>query len=137
MSDINWWAVLLATVASMVIGSLWYGPLFGKMFMKVSGMDKWTPEERAAAQKAMMTSYFLQFIASLVMFYVLAHIINSFDGMTVAGGITGALWVWLGFIVPVKLADTLWGGNRTLSFLTMGNMLVTLVVAGAIIGGMH
>ena len=33
MMYINYWAVLVSAIASMAIGSLWYGPLFGKQFM--------------------------------------------------------------------------------------------------------
>ena len=51
--DINgyynkFWAVLVSAVASMVIGSVWYGPIFGKVFTRAMGMDKKTPEEMAA-----------------------------------------------------------------------------------------
>jgi hypothetical protein len=130
----NYWAVLVSAVASMVIGSIWFGPLFGKQFMQASGMDKWTPEQRAEATKAMMNSYLIQVVASLLMFYVLAHFISGMDAMTTTGGMTAAFWIWLGFVVPVKIGDAIWGGSWKLSTLTAGNMLVTLLAAGAILG---
>lgn len=37
--DINWLAIL-AAASSLVIGFLWYGPLFGKAWMKESGMTE-------------------------------------------------------------------------------------------------
>src|SRR5216117_550063 len=33
----NWVAIIVATVAAMVIGFLWYGPVFGKSWMTLSG----------------------------------------------------------------------------------------------------
>lgn len=135
MWNVNLLAVLASAVASMVIGSVWYGPLFGKKFMEVMGMGTWTPEQKEAMKKQMMFTYLAQFVASLVMFYVLAHVISAFNGMTVRGGMTGALWMWIGFVVPLKLADALWGGKMTMFWLSIGNMLVTLLAAGAIIGG--
>jgi Protein of unknown function (DUF1761) len=38
VADINWLAVLVATASSFVLGSLWYGPVFGKPWMRASGM---------------------------------------------------------------------------------------------------
>ena len=57
MSDINFWAVLVCAIVSMIVGSIWYGPLFGKLFMREMGMDKWTPEKQAAMKKSMGMSY--------------------------------------------------------------------------------
>lgn len=132
--DINIWAVVVSAVASMVIGSIWFGPLFGSQFRNASGMDKWTPEQQQAAMKAAGQSYVIQVLASLLMFYVLARFIGEAGDMTVQGGIMTALWVWAGFVVPVKVGDAIWGGSWKLSALVAGNMLVTLLVTGAIIG---
>ena len=38
--DINYIAVVGAAVAAMVIGFLWYGPLFGKQWTKLMNFDK-------------------------------------------------------------------------------------------------
>ena len=38
MHPINWLAVIVATVATFILGGLWYGPLFGRMWMAASGM---------------------------------------------------------------------------------------------------
>ncbi len=52
--DINYWAVLVAAVVSMVIGALWYSPvLFGKLWMKYSGLS----DKKLA--EAILFSYFL------------------------------------------------------------------------------
>lgn len=38
---VNYWAILAAAVASFVLGWIWHSPfLFGKMYMKLSNMDK-------------------------------------------------------------------------------------------------
>jgi hypothetical protein len=134
--DVNIWAIVLSAVASMVIGSIWYGALFGKVFEKACGMDQWTPQQKAEAQKKMASSYILQLVASLVMFYVLAMFISDRGDMTVVGGIVTGLWVWIGFIVPTQLGAAIWGGNMTLFWLGAGNMLATMVASGAIIGAM-
>jgi Protein of unknown function (DUF1761) len=39
-ADLNWVAVLVSALAGFVIGGLWYGPLFQKPWMQLSGMTK-------------------------------------------------------------------------------------------------
>jgi hypothetical protein len=130
----NYLAVAAAAIASMVIGSLWYGPLFGKTFMRAMGMEQWSPERQAAEKKKMGKLYAMQLVASLVMFYVLSLFIDSTATFSLSGGVVIAFWAWLGFVVPVQLGQAIWGGSMTLFWIGAGNMLVTLVVAGAIIG---
>jgi len=132
--EINYLGVVASAIASMVIGSVWYGPLFGKTFMHAMGMDQWTPERQAAEKKKMGKLYATQLIASLVMFYVLAAFMGKTSSVGISGGISTALWAWIGFVVPVQLGNAIWGGNMTLFWLGAGNMLLTLLAAGAILG---
>lgn len=136
MYNVNFIAIVLSAIASMVIGSIWYGPLFGKAFMKAMGMDKWSEQRKAEEKKKMGKMYLIQFLASVLMFYVVAMLVLKLDMMSVSGGMMVAFWAWLGFVVPVKLGDAIWGGSMTLFWLGAGNMLLTLLAAGAVIGGM-
>ncbi len=131
---INYWAVLVSAIVSMIIGSIWYGPLFGKKFMEIMGMANCSPEERAKMQKSMTSSYILQFIGSLVMFFVLAWYITTSTHTGAGGGLANAFGLWLGFVVPLSLSNALWGGKMSLFWINIGCMLVTLLAAGAIIG---
>jgi hypothetical protein len=131
---VNYWAVLVCAIASMVVGSIWFGPLFGKMYMGLMGMDQWSPEKRAEMKKSMTLTYIWQFIASLVMFYVFAYLAGRLNIMTVMGYLKLAVLAWIGFIVPLKLGDALWGGKMAMFWLAIGNSLITLLVGGAILG---
>ncbi len=44
---VNYVAVVVAALANMVIGYVWFGPLFGKMYMRLQGM---TQEQTNAAR---------------------------------------------------------------------------------------
>lgn len=134
MAPVNFLAVLVAAVSSMVVGSIWYGPLFGKMFMAAMGMNSWTPEKQAAMKKKMWLSYLGQFIGSFVMFFFLAGLIVGFNQHSLPGGLWVAFTVWLGFVMPLVLGELLWGGSKTMFWLKTGNMFITLMVAGAILG---
>jgi hypothetical protein len=131
---INYWAVLAATIASMIIGGLWYGPLFGKKFMQATGMDTWSAEKKKEMKKSMGASYAWQFVASAVMFFVLSWYVTTSIHPGIMGGVTNAFGLWLGFVVPLSLSNALWGGKMKLFWLNIGCMLITLLVGGAIIG---
>jgi hypothetical protein len=137
MTGVNIWAVLVAAIASMAIGSVWYGPLFGKVFTHALGMGEWSQEKRDSMKKGMAMMYVSQFIASLVMFYVLAMFMGATGHSGVGDGVFIAFWAWLGFIVPLKFGDELWGGKMKLFWLGIGNSLITLLVGAAILGALR
>lgn len=134
MSQVNVWAVLVSALAAMAVGSIWYGPLFGKLFRHEMGMDAWSAERQAREKKRMGFAFFLQFVASLVMFFSLASFYYGLGYLGVRNALMVSGMVWLGFIVPVKVGDAVWGGNWKLFWLAIGNFLVTLLVVGVIIG---
>ena len=134
---VNYLAVLVAAVASMIIGSLWYGPLFGKPWMALMGM---TPEKIAAAKgKSMAMNYGLMFVGSFVMSFVLAHslffVTSTYIHTTyLIVGMTVGFWSWLGFVAPVTLGSVLWENKSwNLWLLNNGYYIVTLVVMGVIL----
>jgi hypothetical protein len=61
---VNWLAVIVAAASGFVIGSLWYGPVFGKVWMRLTGMTK---EKGAQANMAVTFggAYVLNLIAAL------------------------------------------------------------------------
>lgn len=134
MIHINFLAVFTSAVASMIIGAIWYGPLLGKEFMQAMGMDKWTPEHKAKMQKSMMMSYALQFVSSIFMFDVLAWLMAGLGQMSVRGGLLVATLLWIGFVVPLKFGEAIWGGKMILFWISISNMLIALFAAAVIIG---
>lgn len=115
MPDINYLAVLVAGLVNMVVGFLWFGPLFGKIFMEGMG---WNPTDMDAAKARMakmnMTWTYIQaFIGALVMAYILSHFTwgmnEAFDRTAdVMSGLSTGFWIWLGFVVPVLWGKILW-----------------------------
>ena len=143
---INYLAVFGAAAASMVLGAIWYGPLFSTRWVELSGM---TPETIAAAKaKGMGKSYALAAIGSLVMAYVLAHsfvfassylmlassAIGPGPNAAIAAGLMVGFWNWLGFIAPVTLGAVLWEGKPwKLWLLNNAYYLLSLLVMGMIL----
>jgi hypothetical protein len=103
---INYLAVALAAVSSMIIGSIWYSPfLFAKPWMSLTGINM----EGAKAKRN--TSYVLMFVSALVLAYVLAHFVAYFNVATIGQALQLGFWAWLGFCVTTKLSDYLFA-NR-------------------------
>lgn len=100
----------------------------------------WTEEKMRemkkdpAMKKKMMRSYVIQFVASLVMAYVLAHIVDFAKGTTVMAGLQAGFWTWLGFIATTFLGAVLWE-NRSwkLYAINSGHYLVNLMLMGVIL----
>jgi hypothetical protein len=62
VGDLDWLAILVATAAAMVLGFLWYGPLFGKVWASKSKVGSQT----GAPGKMLLTGlYYLFFNAGL------------------------------------------------------------------------
>src|SRR6185436_20582919 len=98
MMAINFWAVLVVAVISMILGSIWYGPLFGKTWGRIIGMDmqNTTPEDKKKMQKSVMPLYFLNFVLSVLTFYIFAHYVKGWQPAPGAhGGLINAFWIWL------------------------------------------
>ncbi|MEK7511036.1 MAG: DUF1761 domain-containing protein [Patescibacteria group bacterium] len=139
---INYLAVLVSAVAAIVLGALWYGPLFGKAWMKEVGYtndDVQKAKTDPKTKSAMMRSYVLMAVGALVMAFVFAHSLafaNYYlDTSGVGAGLTGAFWNWLGFIAPVTLAPMLWEGKSAKYWaITGGYYFVSLGVMGIILG---
>ena len=136
---INEFAVLASGVAAMVLGGLWYGPLFGKQWIALMGFDaQKVADMQAKGAGAMWKSYLLMFIGALLMAYVLAHGLvfgNAYLGTSgVSGGLQGAFWYWLGFIAPVTLGSVLWEGKPwKLWILNAGYYLALLLIMATIL----
>ena len=133
---INYVAVVAAAAANMVVGFLWYGPLLGKQWMHEMGFTREKIEGMAA--KGMSVTYTLQAVGALMMAYVLAHVLGisaqAFGSLTTTGALTGAFWMWLGFVAPVLLGVVLWEGKSwKLYAIQAGYFLVTLEVMAAVL----
>ncbi len=137
MIDVNFIAVIIAAVVSMIIGFVWYMPGFlGNPWMKEMG---YTPESIKKAQKKMGPMYALSFVGAIVMAYVLTHVMvfseNYFGLPRLQTGLTTAFWMWLGFVAPVQMTDVIFGGRSgKLFFINTGYQLVSLVAMGIVLG---
>ena len=133
----NYLAILACGVLSMILGSIWYGPLFGNAWMKLAGIkkpEKITPE----IKKMMIRSYGLMFLVSLIMAFVVSNELQ-FAGLAIENVglipvVIFACFQWLGFVVPSTIGSVLWEGRSwKLWFLNAGYTLVQLCLIAAVL----
>lgn len=132
---INYWAVLLAALSSMVVGTIWYGPLLGKQWMKLSGVEK-VPQTKRMPMGPYLGSLF---IMALLMAFVIAHVAfvaNSFfNNSFLQDTLSTAFWLWLGIAFTRTVSiDFSESRPRTLILINVGNQLATMLIMGLIIG---
>ncbi len=129
-------AVLVAAVASFIVGFVWYHPsVFGIMWMRWSGIS---PSAAEAGKKKMVQSMVSGFVGSLVTAYVLAHFVAVWGAVDMMGAIQLGFWAWLGFQMPIMLGSVLWeqkswnlfalnGAYWLVSTIVMAKVLVWMV----------
>ena len=99
MIPVNYWAVLVAALFTIVLGFLWFGPLFGKYWMRLVGLT-------ADTMKPGALDLVVWIGGALLMSYGLAHVLetaNAYTHMSGAkSGLATGFWLWLSFVVPVS-----------------------------------
>lgn len=133
MYEVNYLALVLSSVASMIIGMIWYGPLFGEAWMKEMGFTKADMEK--AKKKGMAGTMFTAFVSWLVLSYFAGYFIEMAG---TAGDYMASLKVvgaiWLGFIATVSLGSVLWENKSVkLYILNNGYDVVTFAAITAIL----
>lgn len=135
VTGVNLWAVLVAAVATMVVGFLWYSPfLFARSWMLAMGYDPDNKAKLDEMRKSAGKSYALSFVASLVAAFVLGKIIDVATVDSALYGMKIGFAVWLGFVTTVQLTAKLFGNQPTkLYLINTGYQLVCYLVMGAIL----
>jgi len=136
IGTINGVAVVVAALASMVIGMCWYSEKgFGKQWMKLVGINK--KELEAAKKKGMAGTMAVAFLAQLVTAIVLAIIVSVFAPGSALEGARVGFFVWIGFVGTKSLSSVLWENKpKELWILNNGHDLLALLVMGAILAAM-
>lgn len=132
--QVNIWAVILAVISSMVVGTVWYAKgVFGSKWAKLVKLDD--KKMQAGAGKAIA----ITLVVSTITAYVLAHVIylsNQFFGNSfLQDALTTGLWVWLGFVAARFIThDAFEQRPMQLTLMNIAHELVTIEIMALIIG---
>jgi hypothetical protein len=133
--DVNFLAVIVAAIATFVVGALWYSPLmFADAWMSAHGYSKEKLEAMKRARspvQGMATS----FVCFLVMAFVL-DVLATWTGVDDIGeGISLGILLWLGFAATLGLVANSFSDKPLSAFvIDTGYHFGGLALTGAIIG---
>ncbi len=107
--ELNYVAIVVATVLQFICGWAWYMVIFGKTWGAMHGYDTLSPEEQEKAQKGMMPYLIVQFAGTLLTTFVLALFVSELSSEWHAFGAAG--FFWLGFVMPTQASAVMFGGT--------------------------
>jgi fluoride ion exporter CrcB/FEX len=108
LHHINLLAVLVAAIATMVVGFLWYSPLlFAKPWMREMGYDPNDKAKMEEMKKSAGPAYGGSFLASLVSAFILALFLHWVRAESLHSGLMVGFHVWLGFVATVQFTSAL------------------------------
>ena len=135
MHSLNYWAVLVSAVATMVVGFLWYSPLlFAKPWMREMGYDPNDKAKTQEMQKSAGPAYAGSMIASLLSAFTLALIFHALAADSIHDALPISFHIWLGFVATVQFTGALFTRQSMKLFaINTGYQLVCYLVMGVIL----
>lgn len=94
-------ALGLSVVASFILGSIWYGPLFGKKWAELAGVKM----DQPCCGKPPASALIVTFLGNVLTVVALAYIIGNGQFPCAP---SAAFLVWIGFYVPLMLGSVTW-----------------------------
>ena len=132
--EVNWIAVVLATVSAMAVGFVWYSKnVFGTVWMRLAGLDQDKMKKRVIGP--MLSAV----IGSLLTAYILAHVSflahEFFKNSFFMDAVNTSFWLALGISATTLVIHNSFEQKPwKLTALAIGNRFVTLVTMGMVIG---
>ena len=127
LAELNWLAIVVATIVSFVIGFLWYGPVFGKAWLAALGK---TEDEIQPSP----TPFIVSIVTALITCVTMALLIHWLGCDTWMEGVGIGLLTGIGFIAASMFSDGAFcGWSWTLVVIQSGYRVLYSVVMAVIL----
>jgi hypothetical protein len=132
--SVNWLAVIVCVVVSMISGSLWYNPkTFFPAWWKGIGKLR-DPDEVPGIQGSMGMTWALTILSSFVQAVAMSFMVDVMGATDAGFGALTGFMLWLGFIAPTYLVNKLFAGHGLKVWaIEAGNHLINFMLFGAIL----
>ncbi len=136
MVPINLFAVLVSAIVAFIVGFLFHGPLFGKLWMKLADIHPTGNEKFKDMIPQMVWNFVSNFVTAYVLATIYAYVSTSHisNGAGIATGVMCAFLVWVGFLVTSSSIEVIWMGRKVKLWLfECASSLVVMLAMGIII----
>ena|SRR5579863_1271801 len=135
LHHLNWLAVVVAAISTMVVGFLWYSPiLFAKPWMREMGYDPTDKAKTDEMKKSAGPAYLGSTIAGFVTAVTLALFLDAIHAEDLHRGLAVSFHAWLGFVATVQFTGALFTKQSMKLFaINTGYQLVCFLVMGTIL----
>lgn len=100
LSDLT--AILIATIANMALGFIWYLPsVFGDRFLKEIGIDPATSQKTPGSE--MLKPLSASIICAIILAVVLLQMVRAPGIESLGQMLQVAFWTWLAFVACVRI----------------------------------
>ena len=125
-ASVNWLAVLVETVVSMALSALWYGPLFGQLWLRLIGKS----EDELESDPTM---YIKTALAALIAMIFLNLGVVAFGASGFLSGMLVAVLIFVGFGATATFVYTTFEGpTEKVWFLYAAYQLVIYLIMGGV-----
>ena len=126
----NYVAVVVCAVVYWLLGGVWYGLLFGRLWMALENM---TVEHGRSMSSAL--PYIITFLLNLLIAYVLSQLCSWRNANTAGRGAAIGVLLWVGIVAPITYTTYMYEMRpKELFAINEFFPLVGLCLMGAILG---
>ena len=130
-SSINWLAVVVCTVISMVIGFAWYNPkTFFPGWWAAMGKGEFNPD--AQMDGSMGMTWGLTILSAFVRALFIGLFVKALGATTLVAGAMTGFWLFLGLVATTTLTNKLFADHVRSWWYEAGDHLLNFVIIGAI-----
>jgi len=129
LGEINWVAVVVATVAAFLLGGAWYSKkLFGSRWMQEIGLTE-DSIDKTHMTRTFITTFVLQFIAATALAVFIGSEGTWMTGMQ-SGALIGLLWIATAYGITYLFEQR----SMRIFMINAGYYVVLFTIMGGILG---
>lgn len=130
LGTINYLALFISAVAAFIIGFIWYGFLFKKLWVEGHAFSE---AKAAALQKTFPIAGAVSFVGYLVTAYILCLLLSYMNITDVQNALRVTFLLWLGFPAVIGLMNAMYSGQSLIVYAIdtsyqLVYMLVTAII---------
>lgn len=109
--DVNYLAIFVAAIAAMGLGTIWYMPRFGRVWLRYMERDNLSDEEAEKMNKDAMKAHVIGFVMMLIIGFVVSNMFAAFGPFTMGEVVFRVLFVGIGIVSTLGFMNHSYAGR--------------------------